>query len=96
MAHCKKHGPQELESQANVHVTWGEGSGVPSRRHRVGLRQQALHEQLQRPGDDDGDRRSHLAHVFVDLHYLLDPGLEENSKLTCCGRGSSVGKSVLN
>ena len=57
-------------------MTGSEGSCVTVGRHRVGLLEQALDEQLQGPGDDDGDGRGHLAHVFVDLHDLLDPGLE--------------------
>lgn len=62
-------------------MTGSEGSCVTVGRHRVGLLEQALDEQLQGPGDDDGDGRGHLAHVFVDLHDLLDPGLEKNKTI---------------
>ena len=63
-------------------MTGSEGSCVSVGRHRVGLLEQALDEQLQGPGDDDGDGRGHLAHVFVDLHDLLDPSLKQDMIFT--------------
>ena len=62
-----------------LHVTGCESSGISVGRHRVGLREQALDEELEGPGDDDGDGRGHLAHVFVDLHDLLDSRLKNTN-----------------
>ena len=73
---------REFLRSRNSQVAGSQSSRSPLTAHFLGSLQQSLGKQLQRPGDDDGDRGGHLPHLVVALHDLLDPSLEIRGLIT--------------